>query len=291
VPLELTFEVNGLQLAALRWNAEARVPVIALHGWLDNAESFRCIAESMPDIDLVAFDMAGHGWSEHRAAHANYLIWDDLRDILAVADALGWRRFALLGHSRGGIVAALLAAACPERIIAVGLIDGLWAQTCDASQAPAQLAKALKACSSGRETTFSSIEAMVALRLRSGFPISESAARHIVQRNAVEIKSVDPTLSEWRWRSDPRLKLPSLLMLTPEQQTAFLQALLVPVHLVLAESGLVLAYPDYAQRLKALPLIEWSLQAGNHHLHMDAAGRALGEWFNRWFLEHAAKVH
>lgn len=287
MPLELTFEVHGLQLAALRWNAEARVPVIALHGWLDNAESFRFMVESMPDIDLVALDMAGHGWSDHRAAHANYLIWDDLRDILAVADALGWTRFALLGHSRGGIVAALLAAACPERITAVGLIDGLWAQTCEASQAPAQLAKALIACSSRREAVFSSVEEMVALRLRSGFPISDIAARQIVQRNAVETKSVDQTMSEWRWRSDPRLKLPSLFMLTPEQQTAFLHALVVPVHLALAEYGLVLAYPDYAKRLEVLPLIEWSLHAGSHHLHMEYAGKAIGEWFNQWFLANS----
>ena len=277
--LEQTFQIQDLQLAAQRWHTGARIPVIALHGWLDNAESFGPMAAFMPDVDLVALDMAGHGWSDHRAAHANYLIWDDLRDILAVADALGWTHFGLLGHSRGGIVSALLAAACPERIVAVGLIDGLWAQTCEAQHAPAQLAKALQASRSSRETVFGSLAEMVALRMRSGFPLGEIAAQQLVQRSAVQ------TESGLRWRSDPRLKHPSMFMLTPEQQSAFLQALTVPVHLALAESGLVLAYPDYVQRLEALPRIEWSLHKGDHHLHMEAGAQALGDIFNRWFLQ------
>lgn len=268
----------GLQLAAQRWHAGARIPVIALHGWLDNADSFSLIAGHMPNVDLVALDLAGHGMSDHRAAHASYLIWDDLREILAVADALGWQRFGLLGHSRGAIVAALLAAACPERITAIGLIDGLWAQTREAHKAPAQLGRALGAAApAGKETSFSGLDEMVALRVRSGFPISEAAARKLVRRNAIE------TPDGWRWRSDARLRQPSLVMLTPDLQEAFLHAIAVPVQLVLAERGLVLAYPDYAERLAELPRICWSLHTGDHHLHMEGAEQVLGRLFNEWF--------
>ena len=276
---QINFNVLDLQLAAQRWH-EGGVPVIALHGWLDNSESFSLLAEQMPAIDLVALDMAGHGLSDHRAAHANYLIWDDLREILAVADQLGWQRFGLLGHSRGGIIAALLAAAAPERIRALGLIDGLWAQTNPAAQTHTQITNSLRAEKSQRQAKkhFTSLQEMVSQRQRNGFPLSISAAKQLVQRNAVQNED-----ESWCWRTDPRHKLPSLMMLTPEQQEACHRAITVPVELALAEQGLVLAYPDYAERLLALPHIKWALYEGGHHLHMEGAQSILGSAYNKFF--------
>ena len=46
-------------------------------------------------------------------------------DVLAVADALGWDRFTLVGHSMGAGVASLSAAAAPERVKMVLLVEGL----------------------------------------------------------------------------------------------------------------------------------------------------------------------
>jgi len=283
IPKQIKFNVLGLQLAAQRWH-EGGVPVIALHGWLDNSESFSLLAEHMPAIDLVALDMAGHGLSDHRAAHANYLIWDDLREILAVADQLGWQRFGLLGHSRGGIIAALLAAAASERIRAVGLIDGLWAQTNPAAQTHRQIANSLQAEKNQRQKKryFTSLEEMISLRQRNGFPLSEAAARKLVLRN-VERSDAENTDGSWSWRTDSRHKLPSLMMLTPEQQEACHQAIQVPVELALAEQGLVLAYPDYAERLLALPHINWAMYEGGHHLHMEGAQSILGLTYNKFF--------
>lgn len=277
-PQQIHFDVLGLRLAAQRWHAGG-IPVIALHGWLDNSESFALLAQHMPTVDLVALDMAGHGWSAHRAAHANYLIWDDLREILAVADQLGWQRFGLLGHSRGAIIGALLAAAVPDRIRALGLIEGLWAQTTPADQTPTQMANALLAEINQRhERHFSTLDDMIGLRQRNGFPLSEAAARQLVTRNAEQ--SAD---GQWRWRTDVRHKLPSLMMLTPEQQAACHRSISVPVELALADQGLTLAYPDYAERLLALPHINWTLHSGGHHLHMEGGQSILGSVYNNFF--------
>lgn len=278
MPQQMYFDVLGLRLAAQRWH-EGGIPVIALHGWLDNSESFALLAEHMPTVDLVALDMAGHGWSDHRAAHASYLIWDDLREILAVADQLGWQRFGLLGHSRGAIISALLASAVPERIRALGLIEGLWAQTSPASQTPNQMASSLSAEKNQRtERDFAALDDMIGLRQRNGFPLSDAAARQLVTRNA---KQRDD--GRWQWRTDPRHKLPSLMMLTPEQQEACHRAIRVPAELALAEQGLVHAYPDYAERLLALPHINWTLYGGGHHLHMEGAQSILGSAYNNFF--------
>lgn len=278
IPQQIELPVLGLRLAAQRWH-EGGIPVIALHGWLDNSESFSLLAQYMPTLDLVAVDLAGHGWSAHRAAHASYLIWDDIREILAVADALGWARFGLLGHSRGAIIAALLAAVAPQRVRAVGLIDGLWAQTTSAESAPAQMARSLAMEKRQRpEAVFGSLDEMVTLRQANGFPLSADACRRLVLRNAAQDSD-----GRWRWRTDPRHKLPSLVMLTPEQQQAFHRSIQVPVELALATEGIALAWPDYAERLLQLPHINWSLHEGGHHLHMEGAHSILGSTYNNFF--------
>lgn len=278
IPEQIYFDVLGLRLAAQRWN-NGGIPVIALHGWLDNSESFAQLALAMPNVDLVALDMAGHGHSDHRAAHANYLIWDDFREILAVADQLGWQRFGLLGHSRGAIIAALLASAMPERIRALGLIDGLWAQTTQAVQTPMQIADSLRAESLKKPArVYASLDEMVAQRQRYGFPLANEAATCITLRNAVQHSE-----GQWSWRTDPRLRVPSLMRLTPEQMDACHRAISVPTELCLAEQGLVQAYPDYAERLLALPQVSWTVHAGGHHLHMEGAQSILGQAFNSFF--------
>ncbi len=275
---KISFSVLGLNLAAQRWH-QGGVPVIALHGWLDNSDSFSLLAPEMPDVDLVALDMAGHGWSDHRAAHASYLIWDDFREILAVADQLGWQRFGLLGHSRGAIIAALLASALPERVTALGLIDGLWPQTCDAAQTPTQIADSLHAQQkTSVPRSYSSVEVMAQQRLRHGFPVSETTAKTLVQRNAIQNET-----GQWCWRMDTRLRHPSIMMLTPEQMDACHRAIAVPTELHLAQQGLVLAYSDYAERLLTLPQVNWTLHEAGHHLHMEGAQSILGQAFNTFF--------
>lgn len=277
-PEQIYFDVLGLRLAAQRWQ-RGGVPVIALHGWLDNSDSFSLLAPEMPNVDVVALDMAGHGCSDHRAAHAGYLIWDDFREILAVADQLGWQRFGLLGHSRGAIVAALLAAAVPERISALGLIDGLWAQTSDAAQTPAQIASSLRAENQQKSARFySSLDDMVVQRQRHGFPVSMDVAHRLTRRNAVQCGD-----GQWSWRTDTRLRAPSMMRLTPEQMDACHRAISAPTELRLAEQGLVLAYPDYAERLLALPQISWAVHTGGHHLHMEGAQSILGRAYNTFF--------
>lgn len=167
----------------------------------------------------------------------------------------------------------------PERISAVGLIDGLWAQTNPAMQAPIQMANSLRAEKNQRPVRcFAALDEMVAVRQRNGFALSDAAATRLVTRNAVQGAN-----GGWQWRTDPRHKLPSLVMLTPEQQEACHRAIQAPVELALAEQGVVQAYPDYAGRLLALPHINWTLYPGGHHLHIEGAQSILGSSYNNFF--------
>jgi pimeloyl-ACP methyl ester carboxylesterase len=184
-----------------------------------------------------------------------------------------------LGHSRGAIIGALLAAVAPERISTLGLIEGLWAQTNPAEQTVMQMVNSLRAERRQRpDKAYATLDEMVSLRCANGFGLSEPAAREIVLRNASQGAE-----GHWHWQTDPRHKMPSLMMLTPEQQENCHRAIQAPVELSLAGHGLVLAYPDYAERLLALPHISWSLYEGGHHLHMEGAQSILGPTYNNFF--------
>ena len=73
VPLE--WHVNGLKLAGLSWGEPSGRPLLALHGWLDNAASFSQLAPLLTDFYVVAVDLTGHGQSARRSADASYQIW------------------------------------------------------------------------------------------------------------------------------------------------------------------------------------------------------------------------
>ena len=95
IPREVEIRFQGRKLTGKRWGQEGNPPVMALHGWLDNANSFDLIAPALSDFDIFALDFAGHGHSDHRPLHTPYLGALDAQDIIAVANHLQWERFSL----------------------------------------------------------------------------------------------------------------------------------------------------------------------------------------------------
>src|SRR5687767_11641885 len=70
-----------------------------------------------PAYRVAAFDNRGIGGSTIRDGR---LTIDDMAsDALAVADALGFDRFHLGGHSMGGVIAQAVALRAPQRILSL----------------------------------------------------------------------------------------------------------------------------------------------------------------------------
>ena len=263
---EIELEVGALHLAARARGARDAPPVLALHGWLDNAASFDRLGPLLGDLQLVALDFPGHGHSGHLPPGCRYHFVDYTVDVLAAADALGWQRFSLLGHSLGGAVATLVAAACPERIERLALIEALGPLSAEAAEAPALLAQALaRAGRTGRPApVYASLDEAAAARCASGW-LSATAARPLVERG---ILAGDDGL---RWRSDPRLRWPSPYRLTEEQVLAFLGAIEAPTAVVVAGDGLLQRHPESLER-RAAALRD----ARIHHLHLEDAAPVAG---------------
>ncbi|MDH4581826.1 alpha/beta hydrolase [Pseudomonas sp. BN415] len=278
---EIRLNLPHIELAAHLYGPEDGQPVIALHGWLDNANSFARLAPRLPGLRIVALDFAGHGLSAHRAPGASYLLWDYAADVLLVAEQLGWERFSLLGHSMGAIVSVMLAGAMPDRVERLALIDGLMPYTGEAEQAPTKLGEALRAqlaLVGKRKPVYAAIDRAVEARMRGTGGVSREAAELLAERGLM------PVPGGYTWRTDSRLTLPSPLRLTRAHALAFAHAVKCPSMLVLAEEGLLHMEPKFAGLLEGLPFDVHRLP-GKHHLHLDdeAGAQAVADCFNPFF--------
>ena len=261
---ERQFEVNGYCLAAKEWHPEAKLKLIACHGWLDNAASFDLLAPLLDQYHIVALDSPGHGFSDHKSPQAGYNIWDDLLDILAVADQLGWDKFVMMGHSRGAIMTTLMASAMPERLQAVVMIDGLLPRPIAIENTSRQLHQYLKdqrAISRKRLSSFETIDQAVTARLAT-MDMPATGARLIVER------ALKQTPQGYQWRSDPRLTAASAVKFTAEHNQHILNSITVPALLILAEPGMGVA-AEYLQKFTIPDSFVVDNAPGKHHCHME----------------------
>lgn len=262
---EVRLSLPHIELAAHLYGPEDGQPVIALHGWLDNAASFARLAPKLPGLRIVALDFAGHGHSDHRPPGGSYAIWDYVHDVLQVAEQFGWQRFSLLGHSMGAIVSVLLAGAMPERVERLALIDGLMPYTGEPDTAPQKLGEALRAqlaLAGKSKPVYAEFERAVQARMRGVGAVSFDAAELLAQRGLM------PVPGGYTWRTDSRLTLPSPLRLTQAHAQAFVRALQCPAKLIMAEQGMLHAQPSLKALLEGLP-VEVATLPGGHHLHLD----------------------
>lgn len=275
---EVRLSLPHIELAAHLFGPEDGLPVIALHGWLDNANSFARLAPKLQGLRIVALDMAGHGHSAHRPTGAGYALWDYVFDVLQVAEQLGWKRFALLGHSLGAIVSLVLAGALPERVTHLGLIDGVIPPTASGENAAERLGMALQAqlnLQDKRKPVYNTLDRAVEARMKGVVAVSREAAELLAQRGLM------PVPGGYTWRSDSRLTLASPVRLTEEQAMAFVRRVSCPTQLVVAADGML---AKHSELLSQLPFTVTALPGG-HHLHLnDESGAVLvADCFNRFF--------
>ncbi|MCG3171740.1 MAG: 2-succinyl-6-hydroxy-2,4-cyclohexadiene-1-carboxylate synthase [Pseudomonadales bacterium] len=269
-----------MRLAWREWGEEGAYPVLALHGWLDNAASFDALAPLLPERRIIALDLPGHGLSSHRGAGGTYNIWDDLPELLRFTAALGLERYALLGHSRGAGIATLLAAIAAPAVSSLVMLDGALVPQLEDAQTLAQLGSFAHDYA-GRATrgarVFASVDEAIAARCAAS-GIDERAATLLVPR------SLEPVAGGFRWRTDPRLRLASALKFTPAQVRSVLAGISAPTLIFAVGAGLAAPLRGH-EVLDWYPGLERAQAGGCHHCHMLEAAPAIAARIDRFWRE------
>ena len=278
-PKEIRFTVHNRTITALQWGEDDQPLILALHGWLDNAESYYKLAPLLVGFRVVAIDMAGHGQSDWRSADSGYPVWGYVEDLHTVKRQLqpdGAIR--ILAHSLGAGVASLYAGTFPDQVLTLGLIENLAPFT----NAPDQFAENLSQSitdnlSIQKQASAKSKALLTKLRATGRFPVPVDAAERLVVRSSEQLPNGELII-----RVDPRLKLRSSVRLTEEQVRSTLARIESPVLVIAGQSGLSQELTQ--ARLPFVKNIEFRWMPGGHHLHLeDEVVPQMAAAFNEFF--------
>ena len=120
---------DGLQLYGRKYRGDpAALPLVCLPGLTRSSHDFHDVAKYLSTAaksprTVVTLDYRGRGNSEYDESWENYSIPVELDDVLDGIAAAGLPDFALLGTSRGGLIAMAMGAIRPAPIKAVILND------------------------------------------------------------------------------------------------------------------------------------------------------------------------
>lgn len=278
---EIVLDLPHIRLAGLQFGDSMQPDIIALHGWLDNAESFRPLAEELcqDGHTILALDFAGHGRSGHRPLGSGYHFSDYLYDLHHALEALGIKRIDFLAHSMGAAAAPLFAGTFPEKVrrlvcfelYGVGNIS-------DTDPLPERFRRCLQALNytaARPEKTHTDMDALIRARRQAGDMRPESA-RLLLSRSTVQ------TAEGYRFLSDRRLRIWQPPLFSEEQMQSFIARIDAPVLVIEGEQGFAPDWDFLPERYAATANIAVHRIPGGHHLHMDdpAAAAALirGFW-------------
>lgn len=194
-PRDGFIQANGLRFHYLEWGSVANPPLVLLHGFGNEAHIWDRFAPTVSErYHVRALDSRGHGDSDHAAEYGDEL---NAADTIAVCDALGLQRLALVGFSMGGGNAILVTSGQPERIERLVIVDR------GPVSNPAGRERMLRAVSQAKSVFASADEALAYIRLanpRRPEDLVEASLSHAFRQRpdgSYELK-YDPKLREGR---------------------------------------------------------------------------------------------
>ncbi|XP_055251817.1 serine hydrolase-like protein 2 isoform X1 [Moschus berezovskii] len=191
---ELKLAVPWGHIAAKAWGSHQATPVLCLHGWLDNANSFDRLIPLLPkDFRYVAVDFGGHGLSSHYSPGFPYYNQNFVSEVRRVAAALKWNRFSLLCHSFGGTVGGMFSCIFPEMVDKLVLLEAspLVVDTNETDNLLTYKRRAiehvLQVEAAGKPAQVVSPEEMLQGFLKNNSHVGEECGKHLLQRGATQV--------------------------------------------------------------------------------------------------------
>lgn len=264
---EVSFDLGGYVVRGIASGNKNATPLLCLHGWLDNAASFTPLLPYLQRYYVIAIDWPGHGHSDHRSHDAYYHFVDWTYDLLALFDVNKWQQIDIVAHSMGGMVASAFAAAFPEKVRSLTLLDSIGLLSTDAKQSTSQLRQGMLSrlkAKKKQKNIHSSLASAVTARTQVS-DLKEEHAKLIVERG------LHRDSDGYTWRSDSRLRLTSPYRLTLSQAEQFIRDITIPVQLIYGRDGMDMVTSGIEHFGPMFSSFKHHELIGGHHVHMEQA--------------------
>jgi pimeloyl-ACP methyl ester carboxylesterase len=236
--------LNGLRFHYRDWGSPEAPPLVLLHGFTGNAGHGDTVARAMADrYRVLALDQRGHGESDW-APDQNYLAATVNEDFAAFVAALQLGRFAIVGFSFGGHVAFSYAAAHPDRVERLVLVESSAGPSTPAFDAHIA---AMKGLPWEFNTPDEAVRSFAAAGLAPFAP--EQELRHWVETGLKQQPD-----DSWTWRLDPVMwQGGSSVHLTQTEDVMWRLLPRVTCPTLLVRGAETMAFPlDRAERMAAV---------------------------------------
>jgi len=229
-----TLDIGGLRHNVRHWGDAGAPTLFMLHGRMDSSPTFQFVVDALTQSwHVIAPDWRGYGATERLARpYWYYDYYADLDGLLAHYSPD--RPARLLGHSMGANIASIYAAAKPERVAQVAMLDFLGLPA-PVSDAPTELRKWLDAVADEPKLSQYPNQATFAQRLLKLNPRLTPARAEFLANTTSRAQpdgSVELACDPWHKPPAPMLYRVDEVLDTWRRVTA-------PVLLLIAEQGYV----------------------------------------------------
>ncbi|XP_076634599.1 putative serine hydrolase [Colletes latitarsis] len=270
---EIEIKVPWGKIAAKLWGTENKQPILALHGWQDNAASFDIIAPYLlKNIPVMAIDFPGHGFSSWLPPGLMYsdLIYITLMQ--RIKQYFGWDKVKIMAHSLTGLATFYYSSYFPNEVEYIILLDGVFTIGVSRSEYHTNfsknLSKLLELETFVNEKKYTKKEAMDKWISSIKNSLDEDTCKILMTRGVTEVEH-----GMYVFNRDPRLKfLPEFSQYTNEHINAYAKFITCPCLFITAKhshiSDKVNILYNFNTMRKTNENVYWHEVPGTHHIHM-----------------------
>lgn len=270
-PRTHSVRAGALRINVSTWGDPAAPPVMLLHGLRDHSRSWDWTAQALAGrYYLIAPDLRGHGDSDWTELEG-YSLSSYVLDLADVASAFGLERYAIVGHSLGGALGLRLAAAFPDKVVALSGVECIEMPIVrDERDNPTPNPQRIRDWIEQRQKNRG--------RSRSGYAtLDEARARMMREQQLLDAETIDHLLQHgvrrdgdgaWHWKFDANLLPRAPHDQFGREQDQILDAIECPVLLQYGDAGWVPMPPaERLARLRNHRIIPFP--GGTHWLHHE----------------------
>nr|CAD7430902.1 unnamed protein product [Timema monikensis] len=271
-----TIPVPWGHIAVRGWNDPNSIPVLVLHGILDNCGSFNRLIPLLPTSHYyLCVDLPGHGLSSHFPPGIPLDFLDCMDAVRRVVRHLGWTKFVWMGHSFGGQLGVMFASVYPELVEKLIMIDAISSIDVPTREIGSYL-RVYHELLSKLDThnippSYSYHEALDRLMNKRMDKISLVAVKELLERSVAE------TSGRFSYVADQRLKLLVYPLFDMNQLLAVFDNVRCPQLIIISKYGRRALsceiFRKCFEKFKSRSNFSYVNMDGNHDVHSDSPAK------------------
>ncbi|XP_043252534.1 probable serine hydrolase [Colletes gigas] len=270
---EIEIKVPWGKIAAKLWGTENKQPILALHGWQDNAASFDTIAPYLlKNIPIMAIDFPGHGFSSWLPPGIMYSDLIYLMLMQRIKQYFGWDKMKIMAHSMAGLASFYYSSFFPNEVEYIIGLDAVVTIGVTRTEYPSyfskNLSKLLEVETYANEIKYTKEEMMGRWISSIKNSIDEDTCKILMTRGVTEVEH-----GKYVFNRDPRLKFsPYFSQYTNEHINTYAKYIRCPCLFITAKdsyiSDTINTFNNFNTMRETNENVYWHEVPGTHHIHM-----------------------